>query len=292
MANEIYADQLLHLIRRVALESYATGVTGLERLGVRAPDLETLIGEVAASPAANTMQDRLKAIATAIGTTNGKDFATQNTLAAILAKIIAAPATEAKQDTANTTLTAIKDTAGIKKITEPITINGRNASDTQTNVVKVTDDGKLMVDAALSVESVTVEGMATETTLAALKTVIDDVYDPSNHQLKTSASVSVSEVTVNGSYSTPSHTTISVTTTSGQALASNTNRKYALLVNDSDTDMYIMLGSSAVLNQGIRINANGGSYEMSNNFGNLYTGAISVIHGGSGSKILLATEGV
>ncbi|RJQ25520.1 MAG: hypothetical protein C4589_10990 [Peptococcaceae bacterium] len=58
---------------------------------------------------------------------NAKDFATQTTLASILAKIIAAPATEAKQDTIighvdalETLLTAIKDTAGIKKITDAL----------------------------------------------------------------------------------------------------------------------------------------------------------------------------
>lgn len=37
----------------------------------------------------------------------GEDFATQTTLAAVLAKIIAAPATEAKQDTANTSLASL-----------------------------------------------------------------------------------------------------------------------------------------------------------------------------------------
>jgi hypothetical protein len=39
----------------------------------------------------------LSDLATALGTLNSKDFATETTLAAILAKIIAAPATEAKQ---------------------------------------------------------------------------------------------------------------------------------------------------------------------------------------------------
>ena len=39
----------------------------------------------------------LSDLATALGTLNSKDFATQTTLAAILAKIIEAPATEAKQ---------------------------------------------------------------------------------------------------------------------------------------------------------------------------------------------------
>ena len=44
---------------------------------------------------------------TSLSTIAGKDFATQTTLAAILAKIIAAPATEAKQDTGNTALASI-----------------------------------------------------------------------------------------------------------------------------------------------------------------------------------------
>jgi hypothetical protein len=107
MANEIYADQLLHLIGRVALESYATGITGLERLGVKAPDLETLLGDNSDSPATYTEKHWLKSILTAISTTNDKDFATQTTLAAVLTKIIAAPATEAKQDTAITALADI-----------------------------------------------------------------------------------------------------------------------------------------------------------------------------------------
>ena len=83
-------------------------------------ELESKIGEVAELPTANTIMDRLKAIATntanikvdadtinvntdelesLLTTLSTKDFATQTTLAEILAKIIAAPATEAKQDT-------------------------------------------------------------------------------------------------------------------------------------------------------------------------------------------------
>jgi hypothetical protein len=127
MANEIYADQLLHIIYRGAIEAVATAVEDVYRLGVRATDLETLIGEVDASPTANTIMDRLKSIITntatiaadpatatlqtagnaSLTTIAGVDFATQTTLAAILAKIIAAPATEAKQDSIITLLTGI-----------------------------------------------------------------------------------------------------------------------------------------------------------------------------------------
>lgn len=90
------------------------------------------------------------------------------------------------------------------------------------------------------------------------------------------------------------HTAVTVTTTTGQALAADVigHRVYVLLVNDSDTTIYIGLGAAAVANQGIRINAEGGAYEMSKALGNLYTGAINAIHGGSGNKTLLVSEGL
>jgi len=93
-------------------------------------------------------------------------------------------------------------------------------------------------------------------------------------------------------YTTPTHTAVNVTTTTGAVLASNANRLYALLVNDSDTVIYIKLGAAAVANQGIRLNADGGSYEMSAMLGNLYTGAINGIHAGTDNKVILLTEGV
>lgn len=50
-------------------------------------------------------------------------------------------ATEAKQDTGNTALTAIKDTDGIKKITDTVTIKADTAAN-QANDLKVTLDGE------------------------------------------------------------------------------------------------------------------------------------------------------
>lgn len=102
----------------------------------------------------------------------------------------------------------------------------------------------------------------------------------------------VAVVSEPGAYTTAAHTTLSVTTTSQAALAANTTRLYALLVNDSDTTIYVKIGATAVANQGIRLNVNGGSYEMSKKLGNLNTGAINAIHGGTGNKVLLITEGV
>ncbi len=90
---------------------------------------------------------------------------------------------------------------------------------------------------------------------------------------------------------TPTHTTSSVGTASTVALVANANRLYALLINDCSESLYIKFGAAAVLNQGIRLNASGGAYEMAKPFGNLYTGTISAIST-SGSMPLLVTEGV
>jgi len=95
-----------------------------------------------------------------------------------------------------------------------------------------------------------------------------------------------------GIISSVTHTFVNVTTTSTLALAANNARRYAIFINDSDTTMYLKLGSAAEVYRGIRLNANGGAYEMSAEFGNLYLGPVYVIHGGYNYKILLVTEGV
>lgn len=86
------------------------------------------------------------------------------------------------------------------------------------------------------------------------------------------------------------HTTATIGVASGVALAANANRTSALFINDSDTTIYLKVGAAAVLNEGIRLNANGSSYEMSNNYGNLDTRAIYAISSAAAKK-LLVTEG-
>lgn len=61
----------------------------------------------ATDTASSGLNGRLQRIAQHFTTLIAKDFATQTTLASVLAKIIAAPATEAKQDTGNTSLGTI-----------------------------------------------------------------------------------------------------------------------------------------------------------------------------------------
>jgi hypothetical protein len=55
--------------------------------------------------------------------------------------------------------------------------------------------------------------------------------------------------------------------------------------------MYLNLGGTAEANKGIRLNANGGSYEMNVGTGTVYQGAITVICSAT-PKTLLVTEGV
>lgn len=94
-----------------------------------------------------------------------------------------------------------------------------------------------------------------------------------------------------GAYTTPTHSAPLAGVATGVILAANAARLYALFVNDSDTIVYLSLGVAAVVNTGIRINANGGSYEMSRKQGNLYLGAVNGISGIAG-KVVLVTEGV
>ena len=86
------------------------------------------------------------------------------------------------------------------------------------------------------------------------------------------------------------HTTASMSATSAAVLAANNDRKYALVVNDGAVDVYLKVGATAVANEGIRINANGGSFEMTREAGNLSDLAINGITV-SGTATVVVTEG-
>lgn len=90
---------------------------------------------------------------------------------------------------------------------------------------------------------------------------------------------------------TLTHTAPVIGASTTAALAANANRKYAVFINDSESVIYLKVGVAAVLNQGIRLEASGGSYEMSSLRGNLDTRAVNGISSGAG-KVLLVTEGV
>ena len=82
---------------------------------------------------------------------------------------------------------------------------------------------------------------------------------------------------------------VAVDTATTVVLAANPGRKDAVFVNDSNQPIYLARGNDAVLNQGIRLNSGGGSYEI--NRDNLFLGAINAIATG-GDKNLTVSEGV
>jgi len=79
-----------------------------------------------------------------------------------------------------------------------------------------------------------------------------------------------------------------VTVAAAQLMPANKHRTGVFIINDSDTTIYLALGVDAALNAGIRLNAEGGSFEI--NKANLFKGAISCIHGATGNKVLCAVE--
>ncbi len=77
---------------------------------------------------------------------------------------------------------------------------------------------------------------------------------------------------------------VTIGDTSTMALAANAGRREATFVNDSDETIYLRLGTDAVMNSGIRLNANGGSYTTT-----VYTGIVTAICV-SGGKNLCVSE--
>ena len=84
-------------------------------------------------------------------------------------------------------------------------------------------------------------------------------------------------------------TAVTIANASTRVVNSNDTRIYLLLINDSDETIYVKFDSSAVLNEGLRLNANGGFYEMSPANANLFQGAVNAICA-SGNKNLLVIE--
>jgi len=81
---------------------------------------------------------------------------------------------------------------------------------------------------------------------------------------------------------------ITVTTSSTDILASSTPRQYAAIVNDGSNVVYLNFnGATAVANSGLRLNANGGTFEITSE--NLYKGQITAIASG-GSSVVTVVE--
>lgn len=83
---------------------------------------------------------------------------------------------------------------------------------------------------------------------------------------------------------------VSVGTSSTLIVPANTDRKYLVICNDSESDVvYLNIGSEAKKQEGIRLNPNGGTYEV--NWTNLHKQAVYGIAGGTGAVIVTYVEG-
>ncbi len=73
------------------------------------------------------------------------------------------------------------------------------------------------------------------------------------------------------------------------ALAANPGRRAALIVNDSTQTIWIKVGEAAVANEGIRLNANGGSYYIAADAANYDTEAVNCIVA-AGTGLVVVSE--
>lgn len=77
---------------------------------------------------------------------------------------------------------------------------------------------------------------------------------------------------------------------SRQIAAENLNRRALFIVNDSDTVMFLAIGYPAQAGRGIRLNAEGGTFNMTDD--NLSTQEVNAIHIGTGMKNVTVQEAV
>jgi hypothetical protein len=97
--------------------------------------------------------------------------------------------------------------------------------------------------------------------------------------------VKVAEMPDMGIVSSSANAPLSVSIGAADAvlLASNLNRKGVVIVNDSANIVYLSFGATALINKGIRLNANGGSFTMQSM--TFTTAEIRAIASGAGSNI-------
>src|SRR3990172_2510330 len=96
---------------------------------------------------------------------------------------------------------------------------------------------------------------------AGAKKVVAKGFDGTNYpDIKTDSSGRVETTMPNVSSAT--NTSVSVGTSSTAVLSANSSRRFAVIVNDSDTAIYLKLGTGAALNSGIRLNASGGALSI------------------------------
>jgi len=89
-------------------------------------------------------------------------------------------------------------------------------------------------------------------------------------------------------YVTMTHSVVTAASDSGTLLTANSNRRYALIINNGSQPIFLMFDTAASTSQGIPIAASG-AYEMSTAYDNLTSGSIFVISASLGD--ILVVEG-
>lgn len=84
---------------------------------------------------------------------------------------------------------------------------------------------------------------------------------------------------------------VTVGTNTGIGIRDNQNRRKVTLTNDSDTVIYASKFDQAVLNAGIRLNANGGGFiDEPDPYGYIYTGPWSFISSAANKNLCFIEE--
>lgn len=83
------------------------------------------------------------------------------------------------------------------------------------------------------------------------------------------------------------NTSATVGTSSSLVLAADEDRVYACFVNDSDSAIYLSLGSNAVVGNGIALVVQGSGYEILPE--NLYRGDVYAISTGAGKNLTICS---
>lgn len=132
-------------------------------------------------------------------------------------------------------------------------------ADSSGNPLVINPDGSINVDGTITATnpSIGVTGTTAPTSATEVGTVnpsgnLTSLQSDSSGALKVTGSLSVGSGFSNISSGFP--TQISVSNTSIQLFAVNSNRKYAHIFNNSQQAIYIQYQVSAALNQGIKIN--------------------------------------
>jgi hypothetical protein len=164
------------LLIGVNVDSATSGLTNAELRATPVP----VSGTVAVTGVGDATAAKQDTGNTSLATIAGKDFATQTTLAALLAKVIAAPSTEAKQDSIITLLTTLLGyTDGIESLLTTL-----NSKDFATQTTEAAILAKLIAAPATeakqdtgntSLATIAGKDFATQTTLALIKAQTDNL---------------------------------------------------------------------------------------------------------------------